>query len=1071
MAFDKKTLLATTMVAGMVLTFPSFAAAQSQADEDEDRPVQAQATEVEAIVVTGSRIRRSEFTSTQPVQIITSEEATLEGLVDTTEILQGSTAANTAGQINNFFTGFITTGGPGVNTISLRGLGAQRTLVLMNGRRVGPAGARGQVGPADLNTIPSSLIDRVEILTDGASSIYGSDAVAGVINIITRQNLDGGSAEVYYNAPQEGGGEVFQASVSHGWTFDRGYISAGAEYFEREAVLFGDRDYFACPQDYVFYDDNYSMRADLRDANGDYKCYQVFNGLIRATYAGGSATFARSGDYVFDSSAVDNYPGFNVATPWMNSVATVVCPANGIRPGVNLALIPAGPCTPGAVVGWTTAQGEPYNLNGFRTVSQGHLANAAHPDAPNTDRRRAIALQSPQTHPNYLSRTAVSPVTRMSFNVFGGFDLTPTTELFGELLFNRRESEQNSWRQLFPTVSPFHSLNPFGGPFNGSTLTPNAGHWALPVATVPMNMDQQVDYVRVVGGIRGSLNVGRGWDWELAAQYSRSDADYGGNFFYNDRVEAAAGYYAAVGQDLEGFPAPGGARAFGAATGNCDTFLLISTTSCPTGGINWFTQDFVENGVLPAEELNWLMGYEVGNTIYEHKYVEGVISGELFDLPAGPLGMALGFQLRQESINDQPGPEAARANSWGLTTSGPTVGEDTIREVFAEFEVPLIRNQPFFNELTLNLSGRFSDYDSYGDSTTHKVGLNWQIAPAFRVRASHGTSFRAPALFELYLGGQVGFQGQTAIDPCASTSRRNTDPVLDANCLADGVPVGYTAGGSSSARVIGIGGAGRLEPETAESNTVGFIWTPSFINLNIALDYYKIEVEDQVAQFGAGSILNECYTSSEFPADPFCDLFTREMDPSSPRFNQIISVDNSYVNIARQLNDGLDLTVRYTHELAAGDLTLNGRVTHILNWETQLFNASEPTIQVGRIGQPEWVGQLSARFDRGDWTFFWNADIVGPTSNADFLAEGNTGTYYGVPAYFMRETGWYDTHNLSVRRRFDQWTLQAGVQNAFNRQPPFTSVSGGGTRIGTTPLTSQYDWWGRRLFVNISRSW
>ena len=151
MAFDRKTLLATTFIAGLAVFAPSFAMAQSQtpqtppAEEEEDEQA---ASNVGDVVVTGSRIRRNEYTSTQPIEVITAEESTLEGLIDPAQILQGATAAGTANQINNNFTGFVTTGGPGVNTLSIRGLGAQRTLILLNGRRLGPAGARGTVGPS-----------------------------------------------------------------------------------------------------------------------------------------------------------------------------------------------------------------------------------------------------------------------------------------------------------------------------------------------------------------------------------------------------------------------------------------------------------------------------------------------------------------------------------------------------------------------------------------------------------------------------------------------------------------------------------------------------------------------------------------------------------------------------------------------------------------------------------------------------------------------------------------------------------------------------------------------------------
>ncbi|WP_409748192.1 TonB-dependent receptor plug domain-containing protein [Brevundimonas sp.] len=1011
------------------MAFPSFAMAQSQSEQDAEERSQRQATEVEAIVVTGSRIARTEFTSTQPVQIITSEQATLEGLADTTEILQSSTAANTATQINNFFTGFVTTGGPGVNTISLRGLGAQRTLVLVNGRRVGPAGVRGQVGPTDLNTIPGSQISRVEILTDGASSIYGSDAVAGVINIITRQNLDGGFAEVYASQPFEGGGEEYRISGTWGSTFDRGYISVGADYYERKALLFGDRDWFDCPQDRVYADENLTIRRDVRVGDG-YKCNFTLQSIVRTQRAGGAVVtpdLRRDGDFRPNPGAVQG-GGF------------VGCDING----------------------WQQVAGGFANATGVGN-------NCSITQAPNAVRRAAY-VDYPLYSDRYGSRTAISPVTRTSFSAFGGYDLTPNVELFGELLLNRRESEQRSWRQLFPTVSPFHSNNPWGGPFNGTTNTFGVGYFATPVALVNTGGEQQVDYARAVGGIRGANQFGgRTWDWELAAQFSRSDGTYGGSFFYNDRVEATAGLLAAFGEDLEGnvVTAP---RPFGAANGNCDTFLLISATSCPTGGVNWFDPNFITNGVLPAEQMAFLLGYEEGTTRYDHAYIEGVISGELFNLPAGPLGAALGFQIRREEIDDQPGAEQQRNNIWGQTAAGRTTGSDTIREIFAEFEIPVIRDQPLFDNLSLNLSGRYSDYDSYGDNSTYKVGLNWQLIPQFRIRSSYGTSFRAPALYELFLANQTSFLGQAAIDPCRNWGTITGNDVLRNNCQAAGVPADYNDPGSSATITTG-GGLGILDPETATAFSVGAIWTPSFIDLSIALDYYEIEVSDQVAQFGAANIISGCYNSENFPNEALCSLFVRDTNPGSTRFNQILSVNDSYVNISRQYNEGLDLNVRYNREFSFGDLQLNFRGSYILNWTTQTFGDSEDTILNGRVGSPEFVGQISARFDRGDWTAFWSADLVGETDNDPFFATpGNQTTYLGEPVFVERGTDFYQSHNVSLRRRFDTWTLQAGIRNLFDQAPPYHGTSNGSNRIGNTPLATQYDWNGRTGFVTISKT-
>lgn len=1046
MRLTKTGLLATTFIAGLVAFAPSLASAQAQqparpaaSQSPDEQDAQADSSRVEDVVVTGSRIRRNEFTSSQPIQVITAEQATLEGIVDTTELLQSSTAANTATQINNFFTGFVTTGGPGVNTVSLRGLGAQRTLVLVNGRRVGPAGVRGQVGPTDLNTIPGSLIERVEVLTDGASSIYGSDAVAGVINIITKTNLDGGNVELYAGMPFEGGGEQFRVSGSYGKAFDRGYLSAGVDYYEQRALLFGDREAFKCPEDRVYSDPDLKFRRDVLE-DGEFKCDFTLNGIVRTQRAGGAAVTARQrrdGDFIFDPTAIQG-GGFTG------------CDING----------------------WRQVAGGFSSGTSQTTTPIATPTNNCSITAQNTALRRAAYSVYPLYNDRYESRTAISPVKRYSVSVFGGFDLTPNIEVYGEALWNRRESEQRSWRQLFPTVSPFHSQNPFGGAFNGTTQTFGSGYYATPVALVNSNSDQQVDYIRGVGGFRGSFGaLGKTWDWDLAAQYSKSDGKYGGNFFYNDRVEATAGYYALFGADARGNTI-GAARTFGASTGNCDTAILISATACPTGGISWFSPDFLTNGVLPAGQMEFLQGYEQGQTEYIHQYVEGSISGELFNLPAGPIGAALGFQIRKEEIDDQPGAEQQRNNLWGSTAAGRTKGSDTIKEAFLELELPILRDLPFFDRLTANLSGRISDYDSYGTSDTYKVGLNWQINSQFRIRSSYGTSFRAPALYELFLANQTSFLGQANVDPCRNWGT-STNQRLQQNCAADGVPATYNDPGSSALIVTG-GGAGILEPETADALSVGLIWTPSFVDLSIAVDYFDITVNDQVAQFGSANILSACYNSENYPNEALCTLFTRDKNPASARFNQILTINDSYVNISEQQSKGLDINARYRKELAIGDFQVNLRVSHILDWTQQVFNASAPTVLNSRIGSPETVGNLGFRFDRGDWTVFYGINYVGEASN-QFLfpaaanANGAT-TFLGENVYVNRSVDPYLTHTVSVRKRMDKWTLQMGIQNLFDENPPYLGLSSGASVIGNTPLASQYDWNQRTGFINISRT-
>ncbi|MCC6789893.1 MAG: TonB-dependent receptor plug domain-containing protein, partial [Hyphomonadaceae bacterium] len=250
-------------------TFFTAAAGMAVPAMAQDAPQPAQAgsqaePQEEEVVVTGSRIRRDEFTSTAPIQVITGETATLEGLIDAGEVLQSSSVAAGSFQLNGQFGGFVVEGGTGINSVSLRGLGAQRSLVLLNGRRPGPAGVRGQVGAFDLNVIPSSVVQRYEILKDGASSVYGSDAVAGVVNVITVDRIDDPIINFEINQPFEDGGESYSIDGAYGLNFSRGNVVIAGQYQVREDLSVGDRDYLSCPQDLI-YSPTTGARIDRED--------------------------------------------------------------------------------------------------------------------------------------------------------------------------------------------------------------------------------------------------------------------------------------------------------------------------------------------------------------------------------------------------------------------------------------------------------------------------------------------------------------------------------------------------------------------------------------------------------------------------------------------------------------------------------------------------------------------------------------------------------------------------------------------------------------------------------------
>ncbi len=1005
---NRKFLMGTSVIAGLAATSIAVTPSVGFAQETQQQPSQQtqssdedkESKEVEALVVTGSRIKRNEFTSPSPIQVVTSDNAALQGVLDAADMLQTSTVAAGSPQINAMMSSsFVTDGGPGAATISLRGLGANRTLVLLNGRRAGPAGTRGGVSAFDLNVIPQSSIDRIEILKDGASSIYGSDAVAGVVNIITRTNRDSAEIEAFASKPFETGGDAYRINGSWGKTFDRGYISVSGDYYIQKEQKVGDRDYTNCTRQYVR-DPATGARNDVIDPRtGRASCRDTLWGhLWLYDFSGAPSLGSAKLQYDYDGNLGNYIPRTPPGYP------------TGPGPNPDGALIAPSP--------W-------YFVDyGAPTSAARGVTNANHP---------------------FIQDSSLIPeIERATVFVQGGYDLTPDIEAYGELLLNRRTSKTNGFRQFWTFLNTSdHYFDPDLGTMVAGAGDPlSAGFTGAflmsPTAiTDHFDAEQQVDYARLVGGLRGSFGgFASGWDWDIFTQLSRSKGKYTSDVILDDAMSSAA--YRT--------PVNGNASCVG-------TLTPISKRQCID--VNWLTGDFMAGKLTDAQKA-FLFDRETGKTTYTQKVLEGSVAGDLWTLPAGPIGAAFGFHYRTDEINDTPGAVTLADNSWGLSGAGITKGDDTTKEVFGELQVPLVKGLPGIEDLSLSLSGRWTDVDSYGDNTTYKVGLNWQVTPSWRVRATRGTSFRAPALFELYLADQTGFEEQRSIDPCIQwATNPDIAPRIAANCSAAGIPGNHTGAGSGVTTVTG-GGKGVLEAETSEATSIGVIWTPSFIDLSVALDYYEIEVKNEVRQLGANNIVFLCYNSETFPTDPLCGQFDRDAN------HLITEVRDSFINVANQVNRGIDLTIRYEHEVDFGRFIFDSQFSWQLEDKTAVYPGNTEDFN-GDIGDPDFVGNMSLRFERGDWTAFWGVDMIGKASEAEDIGDGD-----GAWKVHNEFTAY---HSVSLRKKFDSWTVTGGMANVFDEAPPaVTTLSlGQFNHIGTSVLGSQYDYFGRRAFVSVQK--
>jgi iron complex outermembrane receptor protein len=938
------------------------------------------------VVVTGSRIKRTTtFTSPTPVDVITHQQAELAGYTDISQILQLSAVANSGDQINNEFGQFVGfAGGPGSNTIALRGiaLGAQRTLVLLNGERLGPAGVGGLVGPVDLSTIPQSMIDHIEILKDGASSIYGSDAIAGVVNVITKTSMNGEDIHVYDLAPQQAGGASWEVNGDVGRTWDRGYLTAGFDYFRQEALTFADRSYLDCSRDLFLNAATRQPDDTIDPATGKPKCFNI---------------------------PVD---------PTVLDLAT-----DNIFAGA-----------PGAPAG-------PFNPPGFALV--GSLLGGSQ-------------ARIPENPPDYNLTDAQSPLTRYTFTLFGGFDITPHVQLYGSLLLNQRDSQQQVAAEFFTPVNP-------GNPFNPGFGFPE------PVVPELEGQSQTVDYVRGVLGFKGDLpnfltvtNV----QYDIYGQAARSDGWYTTEYEKTDRVNATAGA--------------------GAGTNGCDVNAIAPFGSGETMAqaepgvacvpINYFAA--VQNGQFTPQEAAFLFSSEQGHTTYDHDYIEGTLTADLFQLPAGPLGTSLGFHVRREDIDDQPGPDAVARNVYNQSTTGVTKGAESLEEVFGELQIPVLKDFPLVHSLDVNLSGRVSNYSSFGTDETYKITAKWALTNWFAFRGTYGTAFRAPDLFELFLGNQVGFLNQFGTDPCVDYLTSGVSATVIKNCEAPvalnggvGIPPSYNGGNSESITVLSGGGAAfHLQPETARTETIGFVITPTMWgqSLNFALDYYTFDIKNEIAQFGAGNILFQCYNSTDFPNDPFCKLFNR-FPANDPNFPGVQTLNDDFVNIGREIDQGLDVSVSYTTPLPwETKLTVTSELDWTFFVRQTFLGLTLNNFPLGEVGQPHFVGNVDARFDHGPWTFNWYLNMVGPVSDYPFITDVFTDPSTGLTdVYAHASVPFYTTSNVSVQRRFDKFTVTLGVNNVFDQAPPVYSSTGFQNRFGVTPLATQYDLIGRAFFISL----
>jgi outer membrane receptor protein involved in Fe transport len=944
------------------------------------------------VVVTGSRIRRDNFDSVSPVQVVTRDEVTLAGFTSTTEALQGTAITTGAAQINNAFGGFVTDGGPGANTLSLRGLGAGRTLVLINGRRVAPAGTRGAVGSTDLNVLPNAIIDHIEVLKDGASSIYGSDAVAGVVNVVTMSELDGITFEAQFNDPVDGGGEQGRVSVVGGFSGERWSFGGSLEFYDRGNLTLGDRDWTRCNTDNLTNPTTGAPLDFIDPRTGSPKCYPI-------TGTGSN--------------------GVTINTIGTNTVAGVGAPGsvtttfNRWRPN---------PAVTTGVVGYEGVGGGLNSLNVRDTFE-----------------------------PRILNRSLISPAEHTTTFLQGSrqFEGLGNGELYFELLATRRESQQTGYRQLtldyrlgsplIPANLAFSNFAPDQGTSGGQRVGVRAF-----IGFGNDQSEQVVDYYKPMVGLVG--DIGSDWRYDLNFTASRADAQYLQESFLIDKVTNAG----------NAVVAPAGTDASLVRNGlTCAINLTNPAERCVLYPL---LTPAVVGAALPQDFVDYIWRDVVGHTSYDEDILAATFDGPIATLPAGRVQTVFGIEHRRMEIDDTPDPNSIATNLYNLTSATPTRGKDEVNEVFAEIEVPLLSGEPGANDLRINGSWRYTDYDSYGSDDTYKIGLMWSPIEWISLRYTRGTSYRAPALFEQFQGPTSGFLSQAG-DPCnnwgalpAGTPRRN-------NCQTE-FPTNPTFVATSGIRVFSEGGAAAgLSAETSDNVTYGLIIQPPLgdrSELSIAVDVFDIEINNGVDQAGGSNILQRCYDDPQFRAGgAFCRLVTR--NPATAA----LTVSNAHTNIASQVAEGIDYTLRFEHELGEGMFLLQAQATYYRSQANKLFE-DEPFDELnGTINNPKNIATLDFTYAWGNWRVRYGIDWIDDMDSYAFLGVTQ-------PTQFDFAVGDYQEHYTSVRYTNDDWQWTFGVRNLLDETPPTISF-GAYSRVGNSPIYSGYDFFGREAFLQLAK--
>ena len=878
------------------------------------------------VVVTGSRIRRSPLDQPSPVVTLDDTSIARTGLASVADVLQRLPASS--GGLNSKFNNSGNFGNPpdgggvgaGSAVLELRYLQPKRTLVLVDGLRwVNGASASGIPASVDLNSIPTNMIERIEVLQSGASPQYGTDAIAGVVNIITKQNQDGLKASAQYGQYLgKGDGETQDYQLSYGVRGEGVRMVAGAYYTKQQAVRAANRSIsqFVNP--------------------GQTSCAQPIGGCSSFTPFGRFDVLGRS---LTLKGAVPGRPTYDPTLVGGNFKPFTAADRFNFAP-FNYFLTPV----------------ERYG--GFIN------SRAEFSDAINLSVKAVYNRRNSQNQAAFLPLGVGPDVGNGNLLDFISIDATNPYNPFGVTLSRENGNLSGIYRRLVEAGQRTYS--------------------------------QSVDTMSLTATLDGKFQMfGRNWYWDASAVVGYNDAKqvFTGNV-NSSRLQQALG---PVGQ----------------CTGPCVPFNIF-------GGLGSITPEMLA-----------FVGFDERNRSRQklNDYTAN-LSGELFDLPGGPVGIAIGYEHRYQFGSFNPDPITEAGFSSDIPAQAAR-GRFNVDEVYGELRLPLLRDIPAIYSLELNGAARHSNYSTFGGNTTFSGGALWKPVRDLLLRGQSAESLRAPSVGELF-GARSRFVASID-DPCTSAAGGlfQGNATVRTNCIANGVPGnGSYVEPQGGQLPVFTGGNTQLQPETARTLLFGGAYSPrwaqggTFSALSLEVNYYDVKVTDAINSIPAQVLLSRCAVAG----DPLsCAAVTRT--PAG----FISGINGQLLNTGGIRTKGIDgtLTVR-TSQTGAGRFGLYVSGNYLLTYSETVPATDGVTVtkyQGTERGSPD---QAYPRF-KGLATLDWTLGPVTGSITGRYIddvqeiSQDNrlNSRLYGDIQFQFRPT-WWD----------DKLALTAGINNVFDKDPP-----------------------------------